>query len=82
MDIIQKNIVIYIGEKPQTIQVCEDEELVFFRLGLTESQAKKLSKQGVVVFKCETYLEKAKCNFKHYYTIVKIEDLLKILPRR
>lgn len=82
MDIIQENIVLYIGEKPQTIEICEDEELVFFRLGLTESQAKKLAKQGVMVFKFETYLERSRHHFKHYYTIVKIKDLVKVLPKR
>lgn len=82
MDIIQEDVVLYIGKKPQTIQVCEDRESVYFELGLTASQAEKLSKQGVMVFKFETYLERSKHNFKHYYTIVGIKDLVKILPKR
>ena len=82
MDIIQEDTVLYIGEKPQTIQICEDRESVYFELGLTASQAEKLSKQGVKVFKFETYLERVGHNFKRYFTIVNIEDFVKILPKR
>jgi hypothetical protein len=80
MDAIQEDT-IYIGGKPLTIQTYDREE-VYFELGLTESQAEKLYNQGVRIFKSETYLERIGHNFKRYFIIVKIEDLVKILPRR
>lgn len=81
MGAIQEDTILYIGGKPLTIQTYDREE-VYFELGLTESQAEKLYNQGVRIFKSETYLERIGRNFKRYFIIVKIEDLVKILTRR
>lgn len=75
------NTILSIGGKPQAIQNCKDREDVYFELGLTAAQAEKLGKRGVTIFQSETYLEKVKHNFKRYYTIVKIDDLVKILTK-
>ena len=81
METTQKDNILYIDGKPYAIQNCKDREDVYFELGLTASQAEKLGKRGVTIFQSETYLEEIKHNFKRYYTIVKIEDLVKILTK-
>ena len=79
---IQETKTLKIGGKEIAIQPLEDRESVYFELSLTESQADKLTKQGVRVFQFKTRSEITGREIKKVYTIVKIEDFVKILPRR